>query len=239
MIRSIKIINTKNSPIKYTKKLNGRVFNFEKGFNVIVGPNGSGKSSLITLLKHIYCCNNSLTTLTTIPNFYTKLSANCFKLDADPTLMFDYNRLNKSDNVGCNSSRTEMLALYENQRLSSGEVKMNNIMFLKNIIENECKKENYIKEVSGLKKHFYFNSEYEPKLHYIVIADEPENSMQFKLQKRFFDDMANEWVSIKEQVQIIIASHSPFILNRDANYIEMEEGFLEQSVKLFKEYFNN
>ena len=63
-----------------------------------------------------------------------------------------------------------------------------------------------------------------------ILIDEGEKGLDFVNASEFWKMIART-----KDIQLIIASHSPFCLFQNANYIEMNnEGYLEESRKIFK-----
>ena len=68
-----------------------------------------------------------------------------------------------------------------------------------------------------------------------LLLDEPDKSLsiesQIYLWKHLFPKMTNK-------VQLIVATHSPFSVDIEANFVDMQEGYLEETRKAIREFYS-
>jgi predicted ATPase len=65
-----------------------------------------------------------------------------------------------------------------------------------------------------------------------LLLDEPERALSVPKQMEMFKLLER----MSEEYQIIIATHSPFVLfNINANFINLEEGYDKKCINIFKE----
>lgn len=70
-----------------------------------------------------------------------------------------------------------------------------------------------------------------------VLIDEPESGLSLVLQKRLWTIFQHEKVT--EKFQIVVATHSVFALNvKNAHFIEMSSGYINESKEALKSAFN-
>lgn len=256
MIHGIKLFNG------YITELPGfgvnKIFTFSDKLNVLFGTNGCGKSSILKVIK-AYCgiplemggwtrVNHPLslgaTAVNHFPWVYKEFSpGHCEAAvlwDGTPTFFnegdvkidkwawFTHKDISSQD--GMSSDKDHMDNLAENP--SSGEYRMKKLNKLFNLLKNppnilEYPPQSNSQQIAEV--NYFRTLPRNGKL--TLILDEPERALSIPKQIELFkllEEMA-------EHYQIIIATHSPFVLfDIKANFITLEDGYDEQCKDIFR-----
>ena len=226
-----------------------KVFTFKPGINILFGPNGCGKSTILKTLK-AYCGirNGGWTYFNdpmelaadSFPMAYWGLTpSRCMadvKWDGTPSFFNDgdikvndtffyMNDRSSDDGITSESEQMDLLAA----KPSSGQYRINKVNKVLNMVKDvpsytESDIPASYKESTCRNELAYWNrlSRTGPQT---VLLDEPERALSIHLQKKLFTEVLMEF----KNMQIILATHSIFSLSvPDANYIEFEEGYIQQ-----------
>lgn len=237
----------------------GIEFKFSDRLNVLFGQNGSGKSSILKIIKG-YCgiplenggwtrVNHPLllgaTNANQFPWVYKEITpghceANVY-WDGTPTFFnegdtkidkwawFTHKDISSED--GMTSEMDHMNSLVDNP--SSGQYRIKKMNKLFNLLKTPP---NITEYVPG------GNSQQVAEVNYFrslprngkptILLDEPERALSVPKQREMFKLLE----TMSEEYQIIIATHSPFVLfNIDANFINLEDGYDKKCIDIFKE----
>ena len=234
----------------------GKTFNFTDGLNVFFGQNGCGKSSILKMLK-AYCgiekggwskINDPLCLgaqsqghFPWVYRAFSPASSDCqvlwdgvasFYNDGDVKIdqwaWFTHNAILSEDGMSTEKEQMQLLI----DKPSSGQYRMLKINKLLTMMENppdltkipvshptQIAEQNYIKTLPRNGK---------PTL----LLDEPERALSLPKQLELFGLLS----SLTDKYQIIVATHSPFVLfGLDANIFDIEPGYVNKCVELIKE----
>jgi predicted ATP-dependent endonuclease of OLD family len=239
--------------------LKDRIFQFNDGFNVLFGSNGCGKSTLMKCVKS-YCAiehagwsrisdHMSLGAgdVKAFPFVYrvftpTKECDTIVEWDGSPTFYNDsdlriddmswfYNKdILKREGLTTEAEQMDYIA----KRPSSGQTRMQKLNKIFNIAMNPPKfwetSPNPGNRFERMEIH-YINSL--PKNGKVtILLDEPEKSLSIPKQIELFRLLK----SFQDKFQIIISTHSPFILFEDGiNIIEMEADYINTCKNTIKD----
>ena len=250
MIKSIKILNGFATELP---SIGNKTFEFTEGLNVLFAPNGSGKSVLMKCIK-AYCgienggwskISNFMklgaSHITHFPYVYRKYTPNncdcAVEWDGTPSFFNDgdvkidnfawfFNNAVLSED-GMTNEAEQMGFLTD--KPSSGQYRMKKLNKLFNMAKN-------IPELVSQSGH----KDEELEVQYIkslkktgrvtLLLDEPERALSLPKQMELLKTL-NEF---SKDFQIIIATHSPFVLfHKGANLIDMEEGYSKKCIDIF------
>lgn len=257
MIRGIKLHNGFVTDLPAFQ--NRRVLEFSDGLSVLFGSNGCGKSSILKILK-AYCgiekggwsrisselalgaqveshfpyvyrayspgqCDATVLWDGT-PSFY-----NDGDIKIDQWAWFTHNEILSED--GMTSEEEQMQFMMD--KPSSGQYRMAKLNKLFNMLQNPP---NLTKYVSNHPAQIA-ESNYIRKLprdgKVTLLLDEPERALSVPKQLELFkllERMSNDF-------QIIIATHSPFVLfGVDCKLFDLEEGYAQECVNIFRNCVN-
>ena len=239
--------------------IQNKVFEFTPGFNVLFGPNGSGKSVCLNTIKS-YCGipNNSggwtrisdpVKLGTSSPQHFpyayrAYTPGNCDAwvgwdgvptffndgdIKVDPTFFFDKER-QSADGITTEAEQMEALATkpssgqYRIQRINKVIQTIQNVPNLEQVPPHIHNKEHAMAEVNYIKSL--------PKGGQITLLfDEPERALALPKQKELFDMLT----TMSQEFQVIIATHSPFVLFvKGANIIDVEDGYADKCREIVK-----
>lgn len=240
--------------------IKNRIIEFTDGFNVLFGPNGSGKSVCLKTLK-AYCgipndsggwsrINDPMKMGTSnakhFPYAYRVFSPNNSDawvgwdgvptffndgdIKVDSTFFFDKER-QSVDGITTPAEQFEALAT----KPSSGQYRIQRINKVMQVIQtppNLSIVPDYISNIEhALAEVNYINSL--PRNGKITLLfDEPERALALPKQKELFDILRD----MSKNFQIIIATHSPFVLfTKGANIIDVEDGYSDVCRDIVKE----
>jgi energy-coupling factor transporter ATP-binding protein EcfA2 len=239
--------------------LKGKTFHFDDGLNVLFGTNGCGKSTLIKCMK-AYCAvaHGGWTTVSNFqalgagsvnhfPFVYRNFTptGECDTIvewDGTPTFYNDsdlkiddmswfYNK-DALAREGLTSEAEQMD--YMAKRPSSGQTRMQKLNKIFNIAKSPPEPTATSPNPGNrfeLMEIAYLRSL--PRTGRVtILLDEPEKSLSIPKQIELFRLLQ----SFGKDFQIIIATHSPFILFEEGlNIIEMEPGYIEECKQIIKD----
>lgn len=248
MIKSARFLN--GFPLQINPSLKERTFEFKDGFNVLYGENGSLKSSLIKTMA-AYCGikvggwsqlsepgqlgYKNIKQFPYVYRAYTPSNIDCFvEWDGTPSFYNDSDSISKndttwlytsdkaqSDGITTEAERMEILAA----KPSSGQYRIHKINKIMQIIANPPSltvvpphiKNDF--DLLKLEMQYIYNLPKQNKV--TLLLDEPEKALFLPRQLELF----NVLKELSKNFQVIIATHSPFILFIDGvNIIDMQEG---------------
>jgi predicted ATPase len=239
--------------------LKGRVFEFSDGLNVLFGSNGCGKSTLLKCMK-AYCCLqhggwSSISNyqalgaghVSNFPMVYraftptgecdtyvawdgTATFYNDSDLRIDDMSWFFNKDILKREGLTSEAEQMDYMA----KRPSSGQTriqKLNKIFHIaKNPPDFTQTSPNPGNRYEQMEKQYVNSLPRNGKV--TILLDEPEKSLSIPKQIEMFSYLKQ----FQNDFQIIIATHSPFILFEEGIKIfEMEDGYVETCKKLIKE----
>lgn len=243
MIKEIDFENIKKSEtFKYAEKLEffqkNKKVEFKPGLNILFAPNGTGKSTILKILAQATASEQGgISTLT----------------DSWRYEVFGFGDKNKLD--GINIVHDGQPTLYTNPRVAVGLVGGGagfDDEFFDQGIQATMSKDStglttigrigrIIQTIAGdikmpkeIEKRIKLKPEQEEFLkpqieigQQTIILDEPESGVAIHVQQKLWQMIEK---GAKEQnLQIIVATHSPFALACNANFIELHPGYVEMS----------
>lgn len=240
MIRELTITDPSNTCMPWWPKvewLKGQTrIEFKPGLNAIYGPNGTGKSTVIQAMARTLCCaqgGRQMVTSTALDNLGYTSDTGVFKdgalpvHDGSPVLYFDPDQA-----VGLFGGLAAFDDDFMNEGLgnvmfkgSSGQTTMNRIETVINAMHRGQwpTMERKVKKCKGLDP--FLNGSFD-KVGPTILLDEPSRSLDLRYELAFWKltDKA-----IAAGVQVIMATHSVFPLNRlGTHYIETQPGYVDQ-----------
>lgn len=255
MIKSIKVLNGFLTEMPNFHV--GSEFQFSDKLNVLFGPNGSGKSSILKMLK-AYCGipngyggwsrisselalgAQSQSHFPWVYRAYSPGQSDCVvdwdgtasffnegDVKTDQWAWFTHKEILSEDGMTCEAEQFDMMA----EKPSSGQYRMKKLNKLFNMLKSppdltkcpsshptqlaECA---YIKTLPRTGK-------------VTLILDEPERALSLPKQLELFKLLEK----MSDEYQIIIATHSPFVLfDLNAKLFDIESGYVEECLNIFK-----
>lgn len=241
MIHRLTIKDPKATPIEFWSNIpwlkSLTQLDFKPGLNIIIGPNGSGKSTLLKALAMItHCRQSGISTIT---------QASCRELTGRRT-----NKVLDGIQIESNGTPTGYFTPEEKPGLiggmagfdydflaagvyaatfkgSSGE---NTMQFYVATIEKLLATKSITTKTQTTAGHdFAFTSAKPSPEPPTILLDEPERAISLTLQGTLWAGIENIASGrAPNPAQIIVATHSPLCLFRNANYIETKQGFLNE-----------
>lgn len=262
MIKSIKITDSKKLPLRYADYIfkNGQIFEFKPGINIIVGENACGKSTLMKIIKKYLLCNEDIESNVSSINklFEWKNGDFCngAEVKADYDLKaFSLRTANEMDDNEKLGSFANFGLTYLSMNSSEGEKILQSMIHLFNRMFSQdednkfpIKQLNNTKEQSNevYKRYAEQYLEYIEKnkikdelKEYTIFMDEPDKNLSIKNLEQIYTVLSTH----KEHAQIIAVIHNPVLIyslskNKDINFIEMSENYLEDVKKFVEKYTN-
>ena len=256
MINRVKVVKGFASELECLKD---KVFQFDNGFNVLFGSNGCGKSTLMKCIK-AYCALQhggwsaisdhmklGASGIKNFPFVYRAFTptGECDTIvewDGNPTFYNDsdlriddmawfYNKdILAQEGLTSASEQMDYMA----KRPSSGQTRMQKLNKIFNIAQNPpdftLTTPNPNNKYEQLEVQYIRSLPRNGKV--TILLDEPEKSLSIPKQIELFRLLK----SFQDKFQIIISTHSPFILFEDGiNIIEMEGNYIETCKNTIKE----
>lgn len=239
--------------------LKDRKFAFNDNFNVLFGNVGSCKSTALKTMA-AYCgisiggwssisepAKLAYNKISHFPYCYKNIAPN--KIDAlaewdgtpsffndsealakNDTTWFFQNASQSADGITTEAEQMDILA----SKPSSGQYRIHKINKIMKVIQNPPSLDfvpPYIqnKELANLEVQYIQSLPRDGKI--TLLLDEPEKSLSIPKQIELFEVL----VKLSEHFQLIIATHSPFILYfKKANIIDFTPGYVKESKALIK-----
>ena len=240
--------------------IGNRIFNFSDGFNVLFGSNGTGKSVCLHTLKS-YCgipngtggwsrISDPSTLGTSSPKHfpyayraYTPNNSDAWvgwdgvptffndgDIKVDATFFFDMERQTAD---GITTAAEQMDAL--TSKPSSGQYRIQRINKVMQVIKTPP-------TLTAVPEHIHNKAHALAEVQYVnslprtgkatLLFDEPERALALPKQKELFEILAE----LSKSYQVIIATHSPFILfTKGVNIIDVEAGYADTCREIIKE----
>ncbi|MDD5008567.1 MAG: AAA family ATPase [Syntrophorhabdaceae bacterium] len=247
MIYSLKVTDPKNIPVSWWDKvsaLKDREFSFTPGLNIIWGRNASGKSTILTTLAKWFHCEQGGRSVVTRHSVFELerglLSKEGWKdglevkHDGKPVFY-----ANPQRQIGLRSGVFDDDFFEDGlfgglAKGSDGQITIHRTMqsldgLQKGIREIEyrvgLKGHNDVWQDWRKKAEGYLAANSDPGP-FTILMDEPDRGLDM-------DRMIEMWGEfiigkLAPVFQLIVATHSPFALSLDANYIELSPGYLEK-----------
>lgn len=226
---------------------NNQSIEFKQGLNIIFAPNGTGKSTILEILAKFTASEQggvSTITSTWMQDMFRhgESTMNGIRVvhDGQPTL---YNNPRKA--VGLFGG----MAAFDDDFLTQGIMETQlkestgytTITRLQKVLEVLAGKEempqNFDKKVHNIdEKYNQFLGATIEKGQQTMILDEPESGLAIHVQSNIFRMLQKQ--AKENKIQIIIATHSPFALTCNANFIELQPGYIKiakQEIELLGE----
>lgn len=217
MLKKIYLPPTKNKHIFFPYSKGKRTFTFKEGINCIIGPNASGKTVLLNALrwKHSSEGKGELEKVV-IPTYqdseYTFRVSFMEPVDKDTILWYEpqeYSRFNQrasEDVFSRNIEEALTLSLYRNSEAEC------NSLYFSHWVERH-------KDAIANKPS-------------IIVADEIENSND-PLTIGVLMNTFRQWCKNNPKLQILIATHNPFVLAYADNVVETSKDWKNVLKKLY------
>lgn len=237
----------------YAKKLDffqkNKEVHFKPGLNIIFAPNGTGKSTLLEIMaKFTASEQGGISTITSswkqdmIGHNENKMQGIQVFHDGQPTM---YNNPRKA--VGLFGGMAAFDDDFFNEgvmetqlRESTGYTTMARLQKVLNVIAGEGKMPHeFAKKVNIDEKYGQFLEAKIEKGQQTIILDEPESGLAIHAQSKIFRMI--EKAAKEKNLQIIIATHSPFALMSEANFIELHPGYIQKAkyeIQILSEILN-
>lgn len=165
------------------------------------------------------------------PNWLKKIELSSIKQDYASAIFFDGSkRLNTSDMMSVPEFYKELLSFKEIQKILSNSSGEQTKVLLEGFLNFKVNKVIPFKE-----KSYSSYSRYEYKtfvqdtvskgnsIKGTIILDEPETFLDMKSKIEFWKKI----VKLSKKSQVIVATHCFLALNQEANFIELEKGYLD------------
>jgi len=219
-------------------------FTFTPGLNIIVGPNGSGKTTLTRSVAKLFYAEQGGTPTLTQTAFMDAYKAfdktppdEYFTVEHDGGAVF---YVNQEHTVGLTHGQFDDDFFSEGffrtmNKLSSGQDSCENINRILSMIEKYLKGgenvDNRLKNANSLYQNYVNQAmafiKPDRNAVPVLILDEPDASLDMMNEVKIWDIIRK--ISLK--IQVIVCSHSAFALHQEANFIEMESGYLKKCRK--------
>jgi len=241
--------------------IEGRTFKFNDKFNVLYGSNGIGKSTLIKIMAG-YCgiekggwsrisdpAKLAVKFPSHFPYVYRQYAMGCdatIDRNGKPVFYNDSEMLGKNDlswfmnpensTDGMTTEAEQMDLMIE--KPSSGQYRIHKINKIMQVIK-------YPPDLTVVPPHVPEKEYAQMEVDYIkglspdgkvtLLLDEPEKALALPKQLELFDVLNK----LSVHFQVIIATHSPFVLfYKGVNIIDMESGYAKQCKDLIKKQVN-
>lgn len=224
-----------NLSFEYIKTLpffqNTKSLSFKPGINIIFGQNGTGKSTILSMLALSLASKQggiSKVTGSWLTDTYKK--GYQVSHDGQPILYCD----TKTD-VGLIGGQ----AAFDDDFMSAGvsaitrkaSSGLTTLSRLEPVLKVLLHDEPMPTKIEGNQNHIIGSI---PEGQKTIIIDEPESGLSYIVQSNLFPKLIDG--AKRNNIQLIMASHSPFILGYpedEIHYIEMEPGFLNNTKNAF------
>lgn len=246
MVKSVRILDGFAAEAPHIKN---RIFEFNDNFNVLFGPNGCYKSTLLKYIK-AYCgimkggwsrlgepqhtAANKVAHFPYAYEAYTPEHTHAHVVTDGMPAFFNDGDVKVNDfswffakevlsEDGITNEEEQMRFMTD--KPSSGmyrAAKLNKVMQMLHQIPN-------LADGTGPEAEYYKTLPRNGKP--VLLLDEPERAFSLPRQKALFEHLE----SITDKFQIIIATHSPFILfQKNVNIIDVTSGYAEECLDILK-----
>jgi ABC-type lipoprotein export system ATPase subunit len=261
MISHIKILNGFATELPNFQK--GKEFNFTDGLNFLLGSNGSGKSSVLKMLKAYCGIPNGFGGRSRISS---ELALGAQQQSHFPYVYRAYSPGQSDCIVGWDGTasffnegdvKTDQWAWFTNKEASSEDGMTSEAEYMDVMMEKPSSGQYRLKKLNklfnmlqsppDLTKHISNHPAQIGEVNYIrslpktgrvtLLLDEPERALSLPKQLELFKLLEK----MSKDFQIIVATHSPFVCLMDlkCNRYDIEEGYSESCVEIFKDLVNN
>jgi energy-coupling factor transporter ATP-binding protein EcfA2 len=258
----IKSVQVKSGFMLQSSHILNRKFEFTDGLNVLFGENGVYKSSLLKTMA-AYCgiekaawsqisnpANLAASVIEHFPTVYRKYAPGqtdaIVEWDGTPTFYNDSDSISKTDTTwffSSNSQSSDGLTSESEQmdilasKPSSGQFRIHKINKIMQVIQQPPNLGIVPPNIND-KKMAMLEVDYIKSLprtgKMTLLLDEPEKALFLPRQ----DDLFNVLVQLSKHFQVIIVTHSPFILPfKEANIIDMIPGASKTCKDLIRKRF--
>lgn len=244
--------------VKMLKRKINKPINFKEGVNILFAPNGTGKSTIISDLARYHFCYQTgrlkitKSSINDISWFNPLSDKDTHKFKNGVEIVSDGQVFYISSNT-CNGdfslnndymSKKDFINRYMEVNSSSGEANIKSFLYLYNNIKN-IKYDKFVEfAICDVKEFFgedYYNSIKNcikyienpilPKSKPTILIDELDSNTDIVNSVYLFKIIKQ----ISSRYQIIMASHSPLILElKDVNIIELISGYKNKCKKAIK-----
>lgn len=223
----------------YAKKLDffkeNKFIEFKPGLNIIFAPNGTGKSTLLEIMAKFTACEQG--GVSTITNSWkndmvvggeNKMEGINVFHDGQATI---YNNPRKAVGLiggmaGFDDDFFTQGIMETQLRESTGYTTMQRLSNVLSILAGKTEMpknmENKLYKIEEVYNQFLKGTI--EKGQQTMILDEPESGLAIHAQSNIFKMLQKK--AKENKIQIIIATHSPFALTCQANFIELKPGYI-------------
>lgn len=219
-----------NKPLERFHKRKPVILKFTKGINILCGPNGCGKTTTLDVFKRSVVVETNIWSRKYKYDDYAKEYYYKIKGSLNPYISYDSDEYSSRLWLDCNLNGESLLAKFASKGEGRGIYQSEWINRSIPILNEE-----QIKAIN--EKGYEYSTD-----NFVIIADEPENSLDFINQLKYV-----EWLDGQSkatpQAQILVATHCPFIIdyalkNKDTvNLICFDEKWLNKLIKHYKGLF--
>lgn len=251
MIKSIEFIEgfTVEDIYKDSKKK----YEFTKGLNAFFGPNGSGKSVALKFMK-AYCSipkggwtqvvDPKALAPDSFPHCYRAMTPekdraivdwdgspvfyNAGDISDNNAWFFQAAGENSDDGLSTEAERFDTML----EKPSSGQYRLKQINKILNLVKSPPSYKEYNPILGDVSAQLEYLDSLPKDSGITLLLDEPERSLSLPKQKKLLEIL----LEFSKDYQIIMACHSPFILDlprEEVNILEIEEGYVEECDELF------
>lgn len=243
----------KNKDFGYSASLDffkkNKKVEFKPGLNIIFAPNGTGKSTILSMLALSVACKQGGYSVVT--NKWDSMFG-FENLDGIEVFHDGQSAMycNPREAIGLIGGR----AGFDDDFLSDGlkdlqlseSTGKTTLYRINKIVDILIGKEEMPKEIIYKKSQEYLTKDRKKLLEarvplgqQSILLDEPESGLAIHIQRNLFKQI--DQAAKEKGLQIIVATHSIFALSCDANFIELEEGYIKKAKEnlnmLLKELF--
>lgn len=253
MIKGIKVINGFFTELPGFKP--NEIFEFHDGLNVLFGPNGCGKTSLLKMLK-AYCgipndkagwsrisdpISLGTQSKSHFPYAYRQYSpghSDCIVLwDGTPSFYnegninldqwawFTHNSILSEDGMTTEQEMFDYMA----ERPSSGQFRIKKLNKLFNMLKKPPSLTNVHPDMPDQRAEVEYIKSLNPTGRITLLLDEPERALSLPKQVELFKLLEEK----SSEYQIIIATHSPFVLyDLKGKIFDLHKGYVDECINI-------
>lgn len=200
---------------------------FKPGVNVLFGQNGTGKSTILSMLAISLAGKQG--GISKITNHWMQdNSKDGFEVSHDgQAILYCDTKTDVGLVGGLAAFDYDFHTAGINAAIRKASSGLTTLSRLEPIMDVLLKDKPMPKNIEGNKKHIVGKIK---KGQRTILIDEPESGLSYILQSKFMPKIIEG--AKRNNIQLIMASHSPFLLgydNEDVNLIEMEDDFVMNS----------